>query len=448
MPNTARSARRGGDNKPKDATRALQDALHQSAKHDPKRKFHALYDKVYRRDILERAYQEVRSKHGAPGVDKISFEDIESSGVDAFLDRLAQDLRLYKYRPAPLRAVSIPKEGQPGRMRELHIPTIRDRVAMKAAAMVLGPIFEADFLPASFGFRPGRQTLDALEAVRKTANNGRDWVLDCDLSDAFGSIDHKALMVQLSRRVVDRQMLKLIRAWLRTGVFKGGALINPETGTAQGSPISPLLCNVALHVLDETWAERHRHLGVLVRYADDLLAITWNQTNAEHALETVKQTLAPLGLHVSPQKTKIVCIAGGKQGVDFLGWHLRKVPSRKKRGSFFLTYRPSKGSMNRIRAKIRHATARSKTHRPLAEIVEELNPIIRGWTNHFRWGRSSHHFAAINRYVHERLAIFASRKHARQGRNWDRRYNLAWITRLGVYHLSGTRRYESVYELR
>ena len=260
-----------------DKVRELQRTLYRAAKADPGRRFHALYDKVYRRDVLERAWGQVRANRGAAGIDRITLAAVEQYGVVRLLDELAVDLKAATYRLLPARRVFIPKPGRLER-RPLSIPTVRDRIVQAALKIVVEPIFEADFQPCSFGFRPKRSAHDALQRIIDECFQGRRWVVETDIANCFEAIPHARLMAAVEEWIVDRHVLKLLRALLRAGVMEEGAVRRSVSGTPQGGVISPLLCNVYLNRLDRDWQTRGQ--GVLVRYADDLVVMCRTETEA------------------------------------------------------------------------------------------------------------------------------------------------------------------------
>lgn len=312
MPLVARTAKQ-------DKVQELQRTLYRAAKADPGRRFHALYDKVYRRDVLGRAWASVRANRGAAGIDRQTIADVERYGIGRLLDELAAELKDGSYRPLAARRVFIPKPGSLIEQRPLSIPAVRDRVVQAATRIVIEPIFEADFLSCSFGFRPKRSQHDALQVLIDEAWDGRRWVAESDVSDCFGAIPHDRLMLAIEERISDRHVLKLLRAMLRAGVMEDGAITRDMTGTPQGGVISPCLCNVYLHRLDRQWAQRGH--GVLVRFADDLLAMCRTRAEAEAALASLRAILAELGLQLKDAKTRIVHLTEGGEGVDFLGFH-------------------------------------------------------------------------------------------------------------------------------
>ena len=398
---------------PADPVRAVQHTLYRTAKADSGRRFHALRDKVYRRDVLERAWAAVRRNDGAPGIDATTLADVEDYGVARLLDELAIELREGSYRPSPARRVRIPKPGS-AEWRPLSIPTVADRIVQAATKIVLEPIVEADFAPCSFGFRPRRSPHDALQVVIDEAWRGRRWVVETDIADCFSAIPHDALMHAIEERVSDRAVLKLLRAMLRAGVMEDGSVRRPVTGAAQGGVISPLLCNVYLHRIDRSWSTREH--GVLVRFADDLLVLCRSREQAEAALQRLRQLLADLGLAPKEAKTRIVHLQMGEEGFDFLGFHHRLVRSRPRDGRRpvdFLARWPADKAMQHARDRIRELTASRRLLLDVETVVRDINAFLRGWVGYFKYGHSAQRLSKIRHYVRMRIALFISKRHRR-----------------------------------
>jgi RNA-directed DNA polymerase len=432
-----------GGRPPATNVQRLQRRLYVAAKQNPERCFHALYDRIYRIDVLWEAWRQVKANKGAAGVDAMTIAAVVEYGEERFLSEIRDVLREGEYRPAPVLRRYIPKAD--GRKRPLGIPTVRDRVVQAATKIVLEPIFEAGFRECSYGFRPKRSATGALEQLRKLALNH---VLDADIRDYFGSIDHELLMKRAGRRISDRRVLKLLRQWLTAGVLEDGRETTMTSGTPQGGVISPLLSNIYLSFLDEVWETRCAHVGTLVRYADDFVVMCRTKKQVEEAARRIAMILARLKLELHPEKTRTVDLSLGNESFDFLGCTLRKRMSgriweKERKRVYFLQREPSPRSMNRIREKVRARTGSDRNRvKDVRVLIEEINPVLRGWGNYFRTGNAGDRFNQVDRFVTDRLRRFMIR---RRGRNlragavelWDHRF----FERHGLHRLSGTVRY-------
>ena len=424
-----------------DRIRELQRKLYRKAKQEPNFRFYLLYDKVYRRDILSHAYRLVKANKGASGVDGLTFERIEEreKGAEGYLGQIAEELERKVYRPMPVRRVNIPKPD--GRQRPLGIPTIKDRVVQMAVKIVIEPIFEADFEGNSYGFRPKRNAHQAMDDISLHLRMGKTQVIDADISKYFDTIPHEKLLTLVAKRIVDKNILRLIKLWLKAPVVEEGRDGKKRTegnpkGTPQGGVISPLLANIYLHVLDRIWKVRkveERFKARLIRYADDFVVLCQGQT--ERVLKGIKTVLRGLELSLNEEKTRIV--DARKERFNFLGYRI-EVVRNPKTGKTFPLIKPSKEALAEIKAEIKALTCRKTLCLPKEVVIKKLNETVRGWVGYFYYGNCSRDLSSLKGFLDERVRTYLRRKHAKKSRGYkDYPYQYLYGT-LGLYKIPTT----------
>lgn len=400
-----------------ESVRELQRKLYRAAKADGSRRFHSLHDKLSRPDVLAHAWEQVKRNHGTYGVDGVSIAWIEAViGVEEFLEEIGTELKEGTYRPKPVRRVHIPKPGKPNKTRPLSIPTVKDRVCQAAARLVIEPIFEAQFLPNSFGFRPKRSTKDASLAIMRWLNFGCVHVVDADISDCFGTIDTERLEELVARRISDGYVLALIKAWLRAGVMQGNEFFRSAYGVPQGGPISPLLSNIYLHELDRIWVERgyERRSGFdakLIRYADDILIVS-SKPVGDRLRAHLAEILGEMGLTLSEEKTRVTTAA---EGFDFLGFRFCRRHSKahgRDVTHFFPTPQAEKRARERVRRVLQTGQGKGMS---LSDMVRDINYGLRGWTAYYAHTHASRAFGELQVYANNRLRRHMRRRRQRSG---------------------------------
>jgi RNA-directed DNA polymerase len=421
----------------------LQAALHTKAKNAPDYRFYALYDKVYRRDVLEWAFLRCRINAGAPGVDGETFADIKAYGEDRWLDSLAEELRDQTYCPQPVRRVNIPKDGQPGKFRPLGIPCIKDRVVQMAAVLVLEPIFEADLEPEQHAYRPDRSALDAVRQVERLLRSGHTDVVDADLSGYFDEIPHHELMKSVSRRISDGRMLRLLVMWLETPVEETDAKGNRHRttrnkdegkGSPQGSPISPLLSNIYMRRFVKGWktgGHEKRLKAHIVNYADDFVICC--RGTADEAMTTMRGMMSKLKLTVNETKTRLCRLP--EETFDFLGYTLGRNYDPRT-GQSYLGPRPSRKKVSRLRDELSAMTGRNTTWLEVDEQIGRINRKLRGWSNYFCIGTRSQAYKSITEHVRHRVRQWLGGKFRVRGRGKTRFTNDHLHGELRLHRLS------------
>ena len=403
-------------NNTKEKVRQLQRKLYLAAKRSNKRKFHALYDKVCRKDILEEAWRRVKSNGGAGGIDGMTIEAVEIYGLERLLDEIQQELLNGTYRAKPVKRVYIPKPD--GKKRPLGIPTIKDRIVQMAAKLVTEPIYEADFKDCSYGFRTKRSAKQALMKVKEACAKQGWWVVESDIQGYFDNINHDKLMRLVEMRINDRRILKLVKMWLKAGVMTEGVYEKSEMGSPQGGVISPLLANIYLHYLDTIWEKRGQHLGKLIRYCDDFVIVCRTKRESEHALNLVKEVMGKLELQLHPDKTGIIRTWNGQEGFDFLGMHHKRHITETRSGEMYyvLYQHPCKKAMKRMRKRVKEVLSnRAALKMDVSELIEIMNPKIRGWRNYYATEKSWDWLKKVDWYILSLFTRWYNKKRGKKG---------------------------------